>query len=49
MQETRATKLTCNQQCVTVFNSNMDVLAEQRYANKFCLHLKENTAETILL
>ncbi len=27
----------------------MDMLAEQHYAIKFCVHLKKNTMETILL
>ncbi len=48
MQETRATKLTCNQ-CVAIFKRNVNMLVEQRFAIKFYMRLKKNTAETILL
>ncbi len=30
-------------------NNNMGMLAEQYYANKFCMHLRKNIEETILL
>ncbi len=46
-EERRLTKLTCNQ-CVLVFNSNIEESTEQHYA--VILHaLKKNTVEAILL
>ncbi len=36
-------------QCVPIFNSNTDLSVEQCYAIKFCMLLKKNTVETILL
>ncbi len=36
-------------QCVPIFISSMDVSMEQCCVIKFCVHLKKNPAETILL
>ncbi len=40
--------LPVTRQSVPVFNSNMDVLVEQHYVIKFCVHFKKNIMETIL-
>ncbi len=49
MQEMRDTKLTNNQTVCPHFQQHMDVLEEQHYTIKFCVCLKKNTVEAILL